>query len=115
MLKINFCRRYFPWAFGISMSAYFMTFALPAILLFVGYGQESLKPGVKSLIVLFPVLGIFAFAGLKIYDNYLGSKLRQRGWNEMSYFRGLELSILTMLVLFCLPQLMIVFVYIILH
>lgn len=115
MLKINFCRRYFPWVFGISMSAYFMAFALPAILLFVGYDQENLKHGVKSLIVMLFVLGIFAFAGLKIYDNYLGPKLRQRGWNEMSYFRGLELSVLTMLVLYCLPQLMIIFVYIILH
>lgn len=115
MLKTNYCRRYFPWIFGIVLSAYFMTFALPAILLFVGYGQESLKHGVKPLIVLLLVLGIFVFAGFKIYDNYVGSKLRQRGWSEMSYFRGLELSVLTMLVLYCLPQLMIMFVYIILH
>lgn len=114
MLKINFCRRYFPWSFGIAMSAYFMTFAFPAILVFVGYSQEGLKYGIP-LVVMFFVLGIFAYAGLKIYDNYLVHKLRQRGWNEMSYFRGLELSVLTMLVLFCLPQLMIMFVYIILH
>lgn len=111
MVKINYCRRYFPWIFGIALSAYFMTFALPAILLFVGYGQESLKHGVKPLIVSLLVLGIFAYAGFKIYDNYLGPKLRQRGWDEMSYFRGLELSVLTMLVLYCLPQLMIILVY----
>lgn len=106
MEKLNYCRKYFCFIFSVLMSAYFLTSAL---FLFIGPGKSvhdefmnRQNPAV-ILLVLLTCLAIFWYIGTKIYDKYLGPKLRQRGWNESSYFRGFSLSLLTMLALYVLP------------
>lgn len=114
MEKENYCRRYFCWIFSALVSAYFLT-----SILFVVVGSDknvqdeflNRQNTLMIFVVLAVCLAFFWYISTRMYDSYLGPTLRQRGWNEYSYLRGLGLSLLTMLVLHVLPILGFALIY----
>ena len=94
----NYCRRYFCIGFSAITSLYFLTSLL---FVFVGIKKDAINtflndrgPFVTVLVLLSGFI-IFLYPSVKLYDGYLGPKLRKRGWNEFSYFSGLKIFILT--------------------
>lgn len=114
MEKFNYCRRYFCWLFSVLISAYFLTSVLFAVIGPEKNVHDAFLNNQNPLVILLVLsvgLAIFWYIGTKIYDNYLGPKLRQRGWNESSYLSGLGFFLMTMLVLYVLPVLGFALVY----
>ncbi|MBI3273940.1 MAG: hypothetical protein HYZ69_02245 [Candidatus Colwellbacteria bacterium] len=57
----------------------------------------------KLLVSFLALAGLLAILGHRIYKKYIGPRVCARGWNEYSYLRGLQMTLITILVLLILP------------
>lgn len=100
MKKFNPCRGSFGFIFSTLLSAYIVA---TLTLIFLGPNRNAQEDFANRqnpfaiLLVLGLFLGVSWYIGTKVYDSYLGPKLRQLGWNESSYLNSLGIIILTIL------------------
>ena len=112
--KTNYCRVYFAAVFGLLITAYLMT-AISFTL--AGWSRETVDEymGHQSIAlvlgVMLVLLLVTCYTGAKIYDRYTGSRLRMRGWNEYSYFRGLQIAFLVLTVFHILPLVVVILLF----
>jgi hypothetical protein len=68
-----------------------------------GIGDQFVSHIYLTLAVMVVMMLIFLRIGSKIYDKFIGPRLRRRDWNEFSYFRGLQAVLMSILVMWAIP------------
>ena len=100
----NWCRHNFMMMTTVMLSA----FVLTAVLFIPGVPKE---PNALALLggLLINIV-IWAYVGYLLYERYVGKLLRARGWAEESYWQGIQLSLLMIVLFWFLPVLLLVLI-----
>lgn len=97
--QVNWCLR----GFLLPFVTVFASFLIAAITTALDYNGSPNEYQGKFWVGLLALVGLLAILGYGIYKKYIGPRVCARGWNEYSYLRGLQMTLLTFLVLWILP------------